>query len=491
MCGILRKNLFLYILKNMNQNKVMKNTLFILFILTFAACSGPVADQVRISGEVENPSREEVEIFYVKEFVTHAREEMKVTLDDGNKFETSFPLDEAVFVYLRIPPRTITLYLEPGADVHLALDASDAEAKPSISGEKALESEFLLGFYHDVEKNYGRMTVLNQTADKDPEEFVEYLEGIYDEKTRYLEEHPGYNQLSPEFISLLCTNMRYEKYQYKMQYQMAASRFREEGRIPALPEGYFDFLEEPGLFNDDYLNSSSYVAFLNSYRQHYIQRKAREGKIEDSMLARYETAREIFSGKTRDVAMAGALVSMLNFGDFEEARQSYEDFMDQVTTDKYRKVVESLYEKAMALAPGQPAPDFTLTDIDGEEVSLSDFRGKVVYLDFWASWCGPCMHEVPYARELKQRMEGQDDLVFLYISVDTDENAWRQAVSNHDIQGVHVNVSGFDHEVPQNYNLRGVPTFYLIGRDGTIADNRPPRPSHDNIDDVLLAALEN
>ena len=469
----------------------MKHIFFALFVLVLAGCSGPVADHVLISGQAENPSRQKVEIFYVKEFVTNAREEVKVSLDGENAFEANLPMEEAGFVYLRIPPRTITLYLEPGADVHLVLDAADAEAKPSISGEKALESNFLLGFYHDVEKNYGRMTVLNQTADKGPQEFVQYLEDIHAEKTQYLEEHPDYGKLDLDFVSLLRANMLYEKYTYKMQYHIAAAHFREDGEAPPLPGDYYAFLDDPGLFNDKYLNSSSYVGFLNTYRQHYIAQKVDEGKIEDSMLARYEAARDIFSGKTRDVAMASSLVSMLNFGDFEEARETYEDFLAHVSSEKYQQVVDGIYDKAMELAPGKPAPDFTLTEINGEEVSLSDFRGKVVYLDFWASWCGPCMREVPYAKELKQRMEGQDDLVFFYVSVDTDENAWRKAVSDHEIQGVHVNVPGFDHEVPEQYNLRGVPTFYLIGRDGNIADNRPPRPSHDNVDEVLLAALEN
>jgi len=143
----------------------------------------------------------------------------------------------------------------------------------------------------------------------------------------------------------------------------------------------------------------------------------------------------------------------------------------------------------MALAPGQPAPEFTLTDINGNQVSLSDFAGKVVYLDFWASWCGPCMREVPFAKELKKRMANQPDIVFLYISVDTDETAWRNTVAQQQIQGVHLNVPGFDHEVPQTYNLRGVPTFFLIGRDGKIINNRPPRPSNPEIDQVLNNAL--
>ena len=139
--------------------------------------------------------------------------------------------------------------------------------------------------------------------------------------------------------------------------------------------------------------------------------------------------------------------------------------------------------------PGKPAPDFTLLDINGNEVSLSDFRGKVVYLKFWASWCGPCMRQVPPAAELKKRMANQPDLVFLYVSIDTDNNAWRSTVDAHGITGIHMVTPGRERGAPALYQVKWIPTFYIIGRDGNIFDNRPPQPSEPNVDEVLLRAL--
>jgi thiol-disulfide isomerase/thioredoxin len=133
-----------------------------------------------------------------------------------------------------------------------------------------------------------------------------------------------------------------------------------------------------------------------------------------------------------------------------------------------KEIVDAEYQKVLALSPGNLAPAFNLTDITGNPVSLSDFAGKVVYLDFWASWCGPCMREVPFAKELKDRMEGYDDLVYLYISVDTDEQAWRKTVDEKEISGVHVNVPGFSHENSWAYNLKGFSDLFSDRRDGKI-----------------------
>ena len=80
-------------------------------------------------------------------------------------------------------------------------------------------------------------------------------------------------------------------------------------------------------------------------------------------------------------------------------------------------LIELQYRQTSALFPGNNASVFTLKTRDGKNVSLTDFKGKVVYLDFWASWCGPCMMEMPSAKKLQDTFAKQD-VVFLYVSVD-------------------------------------------------------------------------
>lgn len=113
------------------------------------------------------------------------------------------------------------------------------------------------------------------------------------------------------------------------------------------------------------------------------------------------------------------------------------------------------------------APDFTLTDLDGQSVTLSSLRGKVVYLDFWATWCPPCREALPHTQELAQRPEAEKgELVVLAINVAED----KQAVSDF------LQANNFDFRVPldtdgavsDQYKVEGIPTFVVIGRDGEI-----------------------
>ena len=458
-------------------------------VAVLAACSKPAVNEIKISGVIENPTAEQVEVFYYKDFITNEPIKAEATLDEGNAFAATLSLTEGKFVYVSIPRRTILLYLLPGAEISLSFNAEDPDALPVIEGKKALESQFLVAYNKEVERNYNRSIILNQVGSTSPEDFLELLENAYTEKLSFLEGFDGYKKLDKDFVKTLKTNFLYEKYGLLLEYPMAYDYFNPGADSPILPEGFHGFLTSDDLFSDEFMSSRPYFSFANNFLNKHMQENADPDSEESYYEKQFKFASQLFTGKTREAVLSQTMIYLLNFGSFDLAQGFYEEYKQMVQSPETLLLVEEEYLAVLTLSPGQPAPAFTLTDIDGNEVSLSDFAGKVVYLDFWASWCGPCMREVPFAKELKKRMQGYDDLVFLYISVDTDEMAWRNKVAEMEIQGVHVNVPGFGHQVPESYNLKGVPTFYLIGRDGKIFDNRPPRPSGSQVDEVLKAAL--
>ena len=461
----------------------MKRTLFIITAVILAACGRQAADSVTITGQVENPGGEEVELFYYKDFITNKTEMVKVALDEQNAFEAALPLDEPKFIYVSIPPRTIMLYATPGAVLNVAFDAETRDQLPQVTGDNSLESSFILAYNIEVAGQFNQSVMFGKARELGWEEFTDYIQVMYLEQKGFLQNYPDYQALDADFASLMYTNILYGKYVWLLQYGLYYDFLHPDGE--ALPDTYFAFLEDAADFRDEHTSSRDYFTFVNMYVEHKAE--AVEGVSRN--ISHFDTANELLSGRSRELVQAQTVISALSFGDFEEGLALFHRFNDADVSADIAQIVYNEYEVQKALSPGMPAPGFTLTDINGDEVSLDDFLGKVVYLDFWASWCGPCLQQIPYAKELKTRMADQDDLVFLYVSVDTDEVAWRNMVADREIKGVHVNVPGFGHDVPASYNLRGVPTFYLIGRDGNIVDNRPPRPSGANIDEVLLAAL--
>ena len=100
-----------------------------------------------------------------------------------------------------------------------------------------------------------------------------------------------------------------------------------------------------------------------------------------------------------------------------EGKQRLTEFLGDNSYPEYTEVVEEVVRETSKFKPGQPAPDFTLDDLEGQSISLSDFKGQAVFLDFWASWCGPCIEAVPFLEKIKQRTRDQK-VVFLNISLD-------------------------------------------------------------------------
>lgn len=116
-------------------------------------------------------------------------------------------------------------------------------------------------------------------------------------------------------------------------------------------------------------------------------------------------------------------------------------------------------------------PDITLKDTSGRQVKLSDFKGKIVLIDFWASWCEPCRAESP---NLKTQYKLYKDKGFEIISVslDTDKKNWLKAIADDGLTWLQVSdLKGYRSEAVQSYGIGGVPSFFLIGRDGKIIAN--------------------
>ena len=175
--------------------------------------------------------------------------------------------------------------------------------------------------------------------------------------------------------------------------------------------------------------------------------------------------------------------------DYSAYMELKKDFGQYILTAKQQALDFEIQKPLAALKPGDKGFEFTFEDNTGKQVSFSDFRGKILLIDLWATWCGPCKAEFPALRQLKKDFEGTD-VVVMGISVDADKDKakWKQMIIDEQLGGVQL-LAGPGNKVSQYYKVTGIPRFMIFDKEGKIVTIDAPRPSNPELKVVLQKLL--
>ncbi len=137
----------------------------------------------------------------------------------------------------------------------------------------------------------------------------------------------------------------------------------------------------------------------------------------------------------------------------------------------------------------QPAPLFTTTTVDGESWSLEGQRGKVVLIDFWASWCGPCLGALPHLRDVHRQYADRDDFVMVGVSLDNDRGELLRCVEENGVgwEQLFEEGTGWENQVAQLYDVKAIPHVLIVDREGVV---RAFDPAGRQIDRALAKLFE-
>lgn len=220
---------------------------------------------------------------------------------------------------------------------------------------------------------------------------------------------------------------------------------------------------------------ADYKIALNNHSADSIKLKRKLDSIDN--LRRIFIRKTIFNTDCAYVAILALMESqggVVNYTQ-EELSQLREKFKDDNPTLQQININEKLQSHPFNTKPvpanGAYLADFTLPEKNGKLVSLSQFRGKYVLVDFWASWCAPCRKESPYLKRALQRL-GQNNFVILSVSIDKSRDDWKKAIVEDGTQTfVHlIDIRGGESPVTNQYNIETIPSNFFIDPTGKVID---------------------
>ncbi len=472
-----------------------KINLTLLALLSFLlSCSNfqktKNAETVIICGEILNPTSGKLSIQDDSYFVSLHTIDTVINIDSSGSFKLNFKLNEASFYKINYENNNSSFFLMPGDSIFIQFNIGNAKKPFNVQGSNADKDEYIASYFglcSSFDFSYEKYFT------KSPEQFVKSIDSLYTIINTHLKDFQKSRNLNQQdlFLGMLEDHLRFEKFKYKAMYPFWYQSYL--GKYPVLDKDYINNISDKKEINDDSnLKYQQFNEFLNFLIGYSTEKELKLNKKYDTLevpypVARYKVINELF---TNDIIKSEQMFSFLNSQIREYGLAGISDMLNEfnhICVDTVKKnMIQQSYLRMEKIKKGEKAPNFSYLNSDGNTVSLADFKGKYVYIDIWATWCGACRKEIEILEELKRKYSN-NDIVFVSISIDDDIDNWKKFVRQNNMTGIQL-ISNEKNPVPNMYMTSGAPYFILIDKEQKIINSRAPRPSS-NIENLLNGLL--
>jgi thiol-disulfide isomerase/thioredoxin len=161
--------------------------------------------------------------------------------------------------------------------------------------------------------------------------------------------------------------------------------------------------------------------------------------------------------------------TLAQLGQDDAAKVRFEQYVKMMPATDPNAQRATRYLSRPELARARMAPPFAITTVDGQRISMDDLQGKVVLLDFWATWCGPCREALPHMQKVAKKFQGQP-LVILSVSLDRDEKAWKDFIAKNEMTWPQYRDGYFEGPIARKFSVNAIPHTFTIDVDGVMQE---------------------
>ena len=480
----------------------MKNLLlFASFFISYFSFS----QSVLISGTVENAQGDTLTLLYDPLLLGIKPMVQQHIFSSGKDFSFKLDVEKNAILELKYQKQQIILFVGKDDKIELTFDGKDVHKNITFKGTRNIENDFLEKFYQKFKTDFSSQIMFAKITEKP----IDVLEmALYDAKkaqSEFYKSFPEQLKFSTEFKNYIENQIRWNYWYYILAYPVVRGNANVgQTQVISLPTPILEGLDEKKIQDETAMISSAYRNFLIYYVTYFNSKEHNFAKYSDmnkAMEDKHHFAREHLPTNAYQFYLAYLLESQCLVCMPSTIRNTFAALNITTNSEKYATLVKEKCGELMAKKDEELAKKnqgsknwFKAVTPSGDTLSLSDLKGKVVYLDFWASWCGPCRKEFPNSRMLHDKLSEKQkkQVVFLYISIDEMAENWRKAMIDMKLDnGTNVHsVGGWDSNAAKFFKLQSIPRYMLMNKKGEIVNSDAKRPGDPEIMDDILKLLE-
>lgn len=423
--------------------------------------------------------------------------EYTANIGEDGKFRFSFTKLFSQEVSFEYGNKNITFFVVPGDSLFIELDAEEfinsdrtnryVSKTMNISGGFKEINVYMLEYipkYYSIQPPYN--VIRNLQRNGTPEQYSQFLYNIWESNNSLLNSYISESKPSKSFIEWAKNYVDYEYAKRLINYWW----MKPYDNID-IPKVYMDYFKEKLVYKSDYY-CISYSFFLNEYQNllnYNVYEETRELKKDGNYMSSYNKSIENTINNTegfaRDILLTRWLYAMLDKKRVYEFNELYSAYQDKFTDERIKLILEQKYDEIMAYISNREIPsNIILNNLVGNKTIgdiinsiVGEHPDKVLYIDVWASWCGPCKREFPFSLKLQEMFENQD-IAFIYVCIETEEIAWKADILELELSGNHYLLDKNQSDVFRSeLQISGIPHYILVDKQGNILNGNAERPS--------------
>lgn len=471
--------------------------LFFCIFLTFIqfTIALPLQNFV-LQGKIENSTASKVSFIVSRYGLIGDKDVIEIELGKDGKFELSLKLDDIAYLAFLEGERGSNanfqnFIIEPFDHITMTYDSHNFWQTLHFIGNGAAKYNYFTEDYLTFEHKHRWRERFDKPNSHPIKEQFAYLDSIENHKLFLLSK---YKNLITPYVYIICETEQKGKVNSDrflcISYQQKVDSTYS---LLTMPSSLKKFLYRMPSQNDTTVKSVAYLSYLDGLARHLFRdiKTISDMKGETQWI---DFQKSIYSRKVAQYILGFEVYYQIRSNGINPTTNKLlETYRKDYPDSPYLPILEGRYVNSTQLSSGQKAIPFIVQDEKGNKVKLEDFKGKVVFIDFWASWCIACINEMKHFKKIREQFKDNTDFVYLTISMDEKEENWHKSLEKWQVEGLRCWAKGaYDADIAKAYQINALPVFILISKDGKFMDVNPPRPRFDGgkpLTELLYKAL--